>query len=259
MSVFAGPNEPMLLRAIVRPPGATYAHALTSRVPAPPVDLDLARAQQVSYVAALRACGVEVIELPPDDRRPDAVFVQDPVLVVDGRAIVLRSAVGSRRGEAPALVAVLERYLPVARLRPPATLDGGDVLVADGELYVGLSSRSNREGCRQLGALCSRRVEGVTLPPGLLHLLSGCTYLGGRRLLVTEALAPVFPQFESVLVPEREAVAANVLVIGTHAIIPEGYPLVASLLGRCGLSVHAVPSSEFEKRDGGVTCRALLF
>lgn len=249
----------MPLRAIVRPPGVTYPLALTSQVPAPQVDLDRARAQHGSYVAALRACGVEVIELPPDDRRPDAVFVQDPVLVAGGRAIVLRSAVRSRRGEAPPLVAVLERHLPVVRLRPPATVDGGDVLAADGALYLGLSSRSNRAGCRQLEVLCGRRVEGVELRPGLLHLLSGCTYLGKRRLLVSAALAPAFPQFERVLVPEREAAAANVLVLGAHVIVPAGYPLVAARLRRCGFSVHAVPCSEFEKRDGGVTCRALLF
>ena len=185
--------------------------------------------------------------------------MQDPVLVIDGRAIVLRSAAESRRGEAPALVAVLEQYLPIARLRPPATLDGGDVLVADGALYVGLSTRSNREGCRQLEVECGRRVEGVELPPGLLHLLSGCTWLGGGRLLVVESLVAAFPQYEPVLVPEAEAPAANVLVIGRTAVVPEGYPRVGALLDRCGFSVHAVPCSEFEKRDGGVTCRALLF
>ncbi|MBE3071715.1 MAG: dimethylargininase, partial [Acidobacteria bacterium] len=176
----------MPVRAIVRPPGTSYPRALTSLSPAPPVDLALAREQHLAYVAALRACDVEIVELPADDEHPDAVFVQDPVLVIDQRAIVLRSAAASRRGEAPALVAVLERHLPVVELRPPATLDGGDVLVTDRTLYVGLSTRSNREGCRQLEELTGRPVAGVALPAGLLHLLSGCTWLGRDRLLTID-------------------------------------------------------------------------
>jgi dimethylargininase len=249
----------MPLRAIVRPPGKTYPQALTHLVPPPPIDMGLALEQHRAYVGALRSCGVEVIELPPDDAHPDSVFVQDPVLVVAGRAVALRSAAVSRRGEAEALVGALSSDLPVAGMQPPATLDGGDVLVADDRLYVGLSTRSNREGCDQLAALTGLPVVGVPLPAGLLHLLSGCTYLGRNRLLVTLSLVPRLPTFRPVVVPDAEAAAANVLVLGEHAIVPAGYPRVAALVEGCGFEVHAVPTSEFEKRDGGVTCRALLF
>ena len=144
-------------------------------------------------------------------------------------------------------------------MKPPATLDGGDVLVADGRLYAGLSTRSNREGCDQLAALTGLPVICVSLPTGLLHLLSGCTYLGRNRLLVTSSLAPRLPTFTPVVVPDAEEVAANVLVLGEHAIVPAGYPRVAALVEACGFEVHAVSTSEFENRDGGVTCRALLF
>jgi len=249
----------MGLRAIVRPPARTYSRALTRFVPPPPIDMALALEQHRAYVKTLRACGIGVIELPPDDAHPDSVFVQDPVLVDAGRAVVLRTAEASRAGEAESLVGVLKDYLPVVEMGPPATLDGGDVLVAGGRLYVGLSTRSNRGGCHQLAALTGLPAVAVPLPQGLLHLLSGCTYLGRNRLLVTPSLAPCLPAFEKVLVPDAEAPAANVLVIGEHAIIPAGYPRVAALVAGCGFNVHAVPASEFEKRDGGVTCRALLF
>ena len=120
---------------------------MTAVVPPPAVDLALALAQHAAYVEALRACGLDVIDLPPDEDHPDAVFVQDPVLIAGGVAIRLRSAAPSRQGEADGLVEALCPYLPVRNLAAPATLDGGDVLVADDRLYVGLSSRSNRAGC----------------------------------------------------------------------------------------------------------------
>jgi len=250
---------PMATYAIVRPPGRSYSRALTGIVPPPWVDLPLALTQHAAYVAALRACGLEILELGPDETHPDAVFVEDPVLVVGGRAIRLRSAAPSRRGEADALVQVLRDYLPVDELQPPATLDGGDVLLADDRIYVGLSSRSNRDACEQLAALTGTPVEPVPLPTDLLHLLSGCTYLGENRLLVVSSLTASLQGFEPVLVPEEEAAAANVLVVGRHAVVPAGYSVVAAIVSGCGFNVHTVPSSEFEKRDGGVTCRALIF
>jgi dimethylargininase len=187
------------------------------------------------------------------------VFVQDPVLIAGGAVVRLRSAAPSRQGEADSLVEALGHYLPVRDLAAPATLDGGDVLVAEDCLYVGLSSRSNHAGCEQLQALTGLRVLPVALPSGLLHLLSGCTNLGHNRLLAVAALAPYFPEFDSILVPDAESAAANVLVVGRHAIVPAGYPRVAGLVAGCGFTVYPVPSSEFEKRDGGVTCRALVF
>jgi dimethylargininase len=249
----------MRLRAIVRPPGRRYPGALTRQAPPEPVDLALALDQHRAYVAALSDCGVEVIELVADDEHADSVFVQDPILVVDGRAIVLLSAAASRRGEASSLVAALGDRVPVVALQPPATLDGGDVLITERTLYVGISTRSNEEGCRQLAHLTGRHVERVPLPEGLLHLLSGCTFLGRNAVLAVGPLAPAFPIFEVVIVPDVEAPAANALILDSHAVVPMGHPRVAALLRARGFTVHAVPCSEFEKRDGGVTCRALVF
>src|SRR3990172_8955455 len=69
-------------RAIVRPPGNSYPRALTRLAPPPRIDVTLARAQHAAYVAALRECGLEVIALPPNEEHPDAVFTQDPVVVL---------------------------------------------------------------------------------------------------------------------------------------------------------------------------------
>jgi len=246
-------------RAIVRSPGDSYPQALTRIDPPPLVDLALAREQHAAYMDALRACGLDVIALPPDPKHPDAVFVQDPVIVANGCAIVARPAAESRRGEADALIEVLKPHMPIAELHAPATLDGGDVLIAGERLYVGLSARSNREACHQLAQITGQPVESIPVPDDLLHLLSGCTYLGDERLLVTASLADAFPQFDHVIVPDKETQAANMLIVGRHAIVPAGYPETAALVRQCGFEIHLVEISEFEKRDGGVTCSSLLF
>lgn len=255
--------RPALRRAIVRPPGESYDRALTRVSPAPPVDLDLARTQHAGYVAVLRTIGVEVTELPADDRHPDAVFVQDRVLVLGGRAIVCPSGVPEREGEEDALIAALDPALEVVRLTPPAALDGGDVLVTESALFVGLSERSNEAAVGQLRSLLApdRAVEAVPLPTDLLHLLSGCSHLGKGLLLATEPVRalPFAKRFGMVAVPEEEALAANVLALGRDVLVPAGYPETARRIGAHDLRAHPVDVGEFEKRDGGVTCLSLFF
>jgi dimethylargininase len=235
---------------------------LTRLDPPPPVDLALARAQHAGYVKTLRECGVGVTELPADDAHPDAVFVQDRILVLGGRAIVCPSAVESRRGEDESLVAALSSGLEIHTLLAPAYLDGGDVLVAEDRVFVGLSERSNEAAVEQLASLLASdySVEGVKLRPDLLHLLSGCSYLGRGLLLAIESVRqlPFAERFQPVPVPEEEAQAANALALEGDVILPAGYPTTASRIGGRGLRVHEVPVSEFEKRDGGVTCLSLL-
>jgi dimethylargininase len=251
------------MRALIRPPGKTFPSALTHRNPPPPIDLALAREQHAGYVATLRDCGVEVTELPADDAHADSVFVQDRVLVLDGRAIVCPSAVESRRGEEEALLRALDPALSFYRLPPPAFLDGGDVLVAEDTVFVGLSGRSNEAAVHELGSLLAprRRVEAVPLPSGLLHLLSGSSYLGRGLLLATNSVdgLPFARRFGTISVPADEAPAANVLVLGEDVVVPAGYPETASRIAARGFRVHPAPVGEFEKRDGGVTCLSLLF
>jgi len=223
----------------------------------------MARSQHARYAETLAKAGLAVETLPADDERPDAVFVQDRVAVVDGRAIVGPSAVAERRGEAEPIAAVLRKHFPIVELRAPATLDWGDVLVTEDALFVGLSERSNEAAVRQLRELLApgRMVEGVEVPPELLHLLSGCAYLGGGALLAAGALAPFAAArgFEVLPVPGDEILCANVLAVGGDVVVPAGYPKTAALLEASGRRVHAAAVSEFEKRDGGVTCLSVLY
>lgn len=254
---------PTLSRAIVRAPGKNYPESLTQRNPRPTIDLALARRQHKGYVATLRRVGLEVTELPADEQHPDAVFVQDRVCVLDGRAIVGPSAVPSRRGEAEALVEALGDSYPVVELPPPACLDWGDVLVTEYALFVGLSERSNQAAVEALRDVAgsSRTVNGVSLPAGLLHLLSGCAYLGDGKLLAVSALEPFARsrRFDVIPVAETEPSAANVLVHGEWAVLPAGCPETAARIKSVGFRVQRISVSEFQKRDGGVTCLSVLY
>lgn len=249
--------------AIVMPPPDSFAIALTRDADPRPVDVALAKQQHEGYVAALRTIGLNVIELPAQDEYPDSCFVQDPAMVIDGICVVTRMGADSRKHEGKVLVAALEPFaLPKYSITKPGTIEGGDVFATDDSIYVGLSERTNEQAISQLRNVFSeRKVVAVPVPGRFLHLVTGCSYLGEMRLLTTAecAVVPELAAFEKLIVPEEEWPASNVLAVGKDVIAPSGYPKTADMLDKAGYRVHTVPLTEFEKRDGSVTCLSLLF
>lgn len=252
----------MSVRAIVRPPGASYGlHALTRAAVRQPVDLQRAREQHARYVAALSSLGVQVTVLEPDERFPDSTFMQDTAVILDKTILLCYFGAPSRRGEEQALAQVVDNSTyQMDSIRPPAMLEGGDVLVTEDRLFVGLSTRTNAEAVTQLQQWADLPVTAVAVPPEYLHLVTGCSTLGHGRLLATAEMAalPAFADLEALVVPPDEAWASNALAVGEHVLVAGGYPRTAEMLARAGFNPVLVPISEFQKRDGSVTCLTLL-
>jgi dimethylargininase len=250
-----------IAHALIRPPGDSYVNAISSRHM--PIDLSVARAQHREYSQALTAAGFSVETLPPDERYPDSCFMQDSALVIGGQAIIARLGALSRSGEEKDIASRLEPLFPLASIAAPGTLEGGDVLVLPGRIFVGLSGRTNAEGIAQLAKIMSPRGVQVSSMPvmGYLHLLSAVSFLGQNMLLAVAEFAehPAFAGFEVIVVPAEEAYAANVLSLGESVIMPAGCPRVEAMLRVCGFTVLTVPLSQFEAADGGATCLSLVW
>ncbi len=71
-------------------------------------------------------------------------------------------------------------------------------------------------------------------------------------------LAP-FRGRETIDVAPEEPGAANVLSVGAAVITAAGFPRTAERLRARGLDVREVDVSEFQKAEGGVTCKSLVF
>lgn len=247
------------LHALVRPPGDSFASAISST--GATIDARLAQQQHAGYCRALVQAGVEVEALPADERYPDSCFMQDPALVIRGQAIVARPGATSRLGEERLVAPLLRQRFPTVELAGPATLEGGDVLVLPDRVYVGRSDRTNAAGIEQLrDAVAPLPVDEIPVT-GLLHLLSGVTYLGRNTLLAVAGMAgrPEFAGMRVVVVPDEEAYACNVLALGDRVVAPAGYEKTIALLEANDFQVLPVPVSEFTKADGGVTCLSLIY
>jgi len=127
--VVASPSLPPHRVALVRPPGPRLADGIVTHIERTPVDVDLARRQHAAYVQALEGAGWDIVTVPPADDCPDAVFIEDTVVVCDGLAVITRPGAVARRPETDAVEQTLrDLRLRVERIEPPGTLDGGDIL-----------------------------------------------------------------------------------------------------------------------------------
>ena len=244
-------------RALVRRPGPLLAEGLLTHLERTPVDVELAQRQWAAYVAALEAEGWETVEVPAADDCPDAVFVEDTVVVYGDLAVVTRPGAERRRPEIAATEDTLRGLgFRIARIEAPGTLDGGDVLKHGGTVWVGLGGRTNREGADQLAAhLAPFGARVIPVPVTLvLHLKTAVTALPDGTVIGHPPLVDDTAVWDPFLPVPEESGAHVVLLGGDTVLMAADAPRTRALLEERGLRVVAVDISEFEKLEGCVTC-----
>jgi len=213
-----------------------------------PIDPARAAAQHDVYERLLEAHGCTIVHVADVPEMPDGVFVEDAAIVMDDIVIITRPGAASRRGETESVAEVLERYRPLRRIEAPATLDGGDVLVLDQKMCIGLSQRTNMAAVQQLDAIPIRFQN-------CLHLKSAVTVIGEKTLLLNpDWVDPKqFRGFECISVNASEPFAANALRIGDTILYSASNPRTRRALEMRGFHVEQVDISELEKAEAGVT------
>ncbi len=249
--------------ALVRPVSATIARCELSFVERSPIDLERARQQHDGYCRALAGHGLSVHALPPADDLPDAVFVEDTAIVLDEVAVITRPGAASRRPEVEATAEALAAWRERVWLTAPATLDGGDVIVAGRTLYVGASGRSNETGRNQLAAAVEPygyRVRPVAMT-GCLHLKSAATLVADGLLLANPRWLNLeaFEGLEHIPVSPDEPHAANTVRLPGGVLLPDAFPRTRARLESAGLATCAVAADELARAEGGVSCQSIIF
>jgi dimethylargininase len=180
-------------------------------------------------------------------------------------AVLTRPGAESRRADLASVEPALRALRSIVRIESPATLDGGDVLVLDREILVGLTTRTSDAGMAQLRKYVEEFGYGVR-PASVndcLHLKSAVTRVGPRELLINPAWIDQnhFPDWRLIESDPGEPFGANALWWeGAPDVVlyPAEYPRTRGRLEAEGIRVCAVPAGELAKAEGGVTCGALI-
>jgi dimethylargininase len=248
--------------ALTREVSSELGHCELVHLTRVPIDIDLAVIQHERYEQALRDAGFAVERLDAGPGLPDSVFVEDIAVVFDELAIVTRPGAPSRRAEVAAVAEAVGRHRSIQTIQPPATMDGGDVLVAGRKVFVGRSTRTNDAAVAQMRQMLAPFGYTVcdVVVTGCLHLKSAVTALAADLLLANPAWIgqEPFAGFDVVDVDPQEPMAANALSLVDRIIFPTAFPRTAERIARRGLRLEPIDVSELAKAEGAVTCCSLI-
>ena len=250
--------------ALCRLPASTVTDGLRATDQGNP-DADIFKVEHAAYIDALRNAGCEVNILPADDAFPDSVFIEDPALVLNGTAIVLRPGAPTRIGEAASLRPDLTKHMnDVVDLTTDGYVDGGDILCTDDRVLVGLSARTTREGAEDLRVIVenlSYTLEILQTPPEILHFKTESSLLDAETVLATPALTAsgAFKGLKVIETVEGEEAAANAIRVNDYVFLSAGNPRTAEKLDAAGYSIKVLNTSQAALVDGGLSCMSLRY
>jgi dimethylargininase len=252
-----------MLTAITRAVSLAIVNCELTYVARQPIDLAKAREQHHAYEQLLEKQGARVLSLPAEPALPDSMFVEDPAIVLDELAVILPLGTKSRQPEAESLAKALAPFRKLAYISAPGSIEGGDVLRINRTLFVGLTTRTNAEGIRQLKTIVAPHGYNVVAVPvtGCLHLKSAVTFLARNTLLANRLWfdATPFAGYDWIDVSPDEPHAANALALGDTVIFPASFPQTRAKIETAGFHVTPIDISELQKAESGLTCSSLLF
>jgi dimethylargininase len=249
--------------ALLREVSPSFADAIVAHAGRAP-DVALAIEQHSLYRRALESAGYAVEVLAGNPDHPDCVFIEDAGVVIGEIAVATRPGAEERRGEVDPVAARLATSMATRAIEGPGTLDGGDVMVMNGTVYVGRSTRSNDYGIEQLATIAA--TQGMSLVPvpvsGVLHLKSAVLPVDPETVVVTpgtvdegllEGLRIVHETDN-----ERHRFSALPLADGS-LLVTANATETAGMLIDLGMRPVPIDVSEIQAADGGLTCMSILF
>ncbi|UMQ51531.1 dimethylarginine dimethylaminohydrolase family protein [Bacillus velezensis] len=231
------------------------------------INIPVALKQHSEFIDILRSHQIEVVLLPADPALPEQVFTRDIGFVLGETAFISNMAASVRQGEEKVFQNLLDnKKIPYTRLKK-ANIESGDILIADGTVYAGLSKRTDKAAVRELReALPEMTVVPIPLKEDFLHLdcvfnmISETEALYCKNGLRQKEIDLLAERFEMIEVPEEEqfTLGPNILSIGNQTLIslPQHRHTNRELRKR-GYTVIETEFSEIIKSGGSFRCCTL--
>ena len=262
-------NEGDYLRTvIVCPPGEEYFHTLDLKAQGMNATPDRERtlSQFNRLIEVMEGSGAELVTVDELGGHPNSVFTRDVVLCSPLGYIQLRMGLPARRGEPQWMSEALESIgvIQAGQIVEPGTVEGGDIILAGDVAFVGHSSRTNREGIRQVQKILEYQgyeIRIQEIPEDSLHLGGVMSVIAPRRVVCKEETFPAsfFNGFEMITIPGECLSSGNVICLAPNEVIANSAENQTGIiiLEDSGVKVHALDLSEFRKGGGGPTCLIL--
>jgi dimethylargininase len=247
--------------ALVRPVPESYDHCV--RTNTEQIDVELAKRQYKVYCRFLERLGLKLKWVEGNNAFPDSCFVEDTAVVFDEKSIVCNTSVKSRAPEVIGVAKVLTGLKETHYIKPSAVIDGGDVLMVEDRIFIGLSARTNSAAIEQVREILrgtSLNVVSVKVH-NVLHLKLACTYLGDNCVILSKGNfdTNVLSGVRKIIAAKGEEYAADCLVVNGAVLMAKGYPKTRRRIEKEGFRVEELEVSEFRKGEGALTCLSIIW
>ncbi|VAW43011.1 NG,NG-dimethylarginine dimethylaminohydrolase 1 [hydrothermal vent metagenome] len=225
------------------------------------------------FKAALAQHNIEIFQPTPLVGVPDQLMTRDIGVVIGDTFVVTQMAQESRRDEWLGLQPILDKIDPQKIVKVPdgVVLEGGDVIVDNGRIFIGLSQRTEPAGVQ---FIASHFPEFEVVPVPLKQLADGedvlhldCSFVpvGSHHALIYRGGLATIPaaitekyDLIEVTKAEQQILATNVLSISPTQLISRTKSVrVNAELRRRGLEVIELPFDAPPKTGGSFRCCSL--
>ncbi|MBM7586910.1 N-dimethylarginine dimethylaminohydrolase [Bacillus pakistanensis] len=231
------------------------------------INQEKATSQHQLFVKTLTDIGIDVIFLPEESKYPEQVFTRDIAFTIGNTVYLSKMGNKIRIGEEEVVRSYLREEEIAYKSMETGKIEGGDVLVADCKVFVGISCRTNRSAVIELQkSLKHYKVLPIKIEKKYLHLDCVFNIISSNEALV---YSPAFRQKELDLLSshfdlievensEQFTMGTNILSLGEKQIIslPQNIQVNKQLLNR-GYNVIEVEFSEIIKSGGSFRCCSL--
>jgi dimethylargininase len=233
---------------------------------------DRAVEQHTILVRTLRDHGVHVHELEPASESPTESLVADCAIVLPQGVVIARPSAIERRAE----VVAVERHLTelgvpiLGRIEAPGLLDGTDVAIAPGRIFIGvpragaaLRRRSNELGRKQLEAIAVQQgfaVVELAVAHDVPRLRDVFSIVASDTLVAAPDRVDLVAAsgMRVIEVPRGEELAAGVLALGERLVIANlRFRESIAIMRKAKIAVEAIDLWEFGKAGFGPFALAL--
>lgn len=228
------------------------------------IDKEIAKSQHKKFINKLEENEVEVIRLPASEQFPEQVFTRDIGFTLGDEVFVAEMASDIREGEEDTLERWLRSSNTLFQKLRANKIEGGDVIIDRGTVFVGISSRTSIDAVRELDAkLPDHEIIPVPFNEKYLHLdcvfniLSPNVGLIFPQALDDDTVAMLSEKYTLIEVSEAEqfTMGTNVLSIGHEKVfsLPQNKEVNKQMSAR-GFNVIEVDFSEIIKSGGSFRC-----
>ncbi|RWZ52222.1 hypothetical protein EQV77_16120 [Halobacillus fulvus] len=231
------------------------------------IDIPLALRQHEDFVKLMREHGAEVDEISADPDLPEQVFTRDIAFVIHNELHVSSLREHVRIQETNHLIQWLQDQSIPYQGNFPSSIEGGDVLVHNQIVWLGISGRTSLESSEHLQQrLPDHQVIPLMLRKDILHLDCVFNILDEKTALVyspaftEEGLDHIHSHFEIIPVTEEEQfyMGPNVLSIGDKKVISlSKNERLNARMEAAGFHILPLDFSEIIKSGGSFRCCTL--